>query len=216
MGERLREDSTERRGYVSRTEPRSGVTMAQGSTVDLYISTGRSPVATATPRATPTPRPSRRPRPTPTPTRPPSGPTPTPDPATERPDPDAHRATDPTPTPSPTPTPTAPPSPSLPPPPSPTPTVSPSPPPVPSPELVVVGDYSCQALGDVRPQIESVGLMVGTLDPRGSAARGQLARPRSAPALGRERADRLGGGPPPRRSGGAMPERVTRPATVRT
>ena len=36
---------------------------------------------------------------------------------------------------------------------------------MPSPELVVVGDYSCQALGDVRPQIESVGLMVGTLIP---------------------------------------------------
>jgi serine/threonine-protein kinase len=162
LGERIREESSQRRGYVIRTEPRAGVTMTRGSAVDLYISSGRAPDATPTPtpRATRTPRPSRTPRPTPSPTRPPSGPTPTP---TAAPTATPTAAPTATPTPTPTPAPTPSPSPSPPPTPEPTPTVSPSP--LPSPVLVVVGDYSCQALGDVRPQIESVGLMVGTLIP---------------------------------------------------
>jgi serine/threonine-protein kinase len=173
LGEQFREDSNRRRDRVIRSEPRAGVSMTRGSAVDVYVSTGRSPDATATPRATKTPRPSRSPRPTPTPT-PPPGPTPTPTPPPgPTPTPTAPPTTAPTPsptptpepTPTPTPEPTPPPTPEPTPEPTPTPSPSPSPSPLPSLELVIVGDYSCQALGDVRSQIESVGLIVGTLIP---------------------------------------------------
>jgi hypothetical protein len=68
-------------GRVIRSDPEAGTRVRLGSRVDIFVSRGRRPTPTPTPRATPrpTPRPTPPPtaRPTPVPT-----PRPTPDPGT--------------------------------------------------------------------------------------------------------------------------------------
>jgi eukaryotic-like serine/threonine-protein kinase len=65
-------------GLVVRTDPRAGIEVARGTTVDYYLSRGPRPTPSPTPptpnpSATRTPKPTRTPRPSPTPTATPHG-----------------------------------------------------------------------------------------------------------------------------------------------
>jgi eukaryotic-like serine/threonine-protein kinase len=81
-------------GLITRTNPRAGIEVAEGTAIDYLVSLGPPPTPTPTPEITPTPQPT--PTPVPTPPPPPTLPPPPP----------------PTPTPPPTPEPTLPPTPS--------------------------------------------------------------------------------------------------------
>jgi eukaryotic-like serine/threonine-protein kinase len=135
------------RGYVTGTNPRAGVAVADGQRVDYVISRGAGGGSkTPKPTKVPTPAPTRAP--TPAPTR---APTPAPT-AVPTPAPTA------VPTPAPTAVPTAPP----------TPDASAAVPP-PTPEPVLVGNYECLDLGTARTQLEEKGLLLGTVTPEDPA-----------------------------------------------